>query len=431
MKRIISFIILSCIVGTVQAQTAREEIYSNLLRSASNYFAYPDPTNVKPATPPKGYQPFYISTYARHGSRFLINPATYADPLAALKKADKAGKLTPKGKEALIKVDSISNLSVNRLGELTPLGARQHRGIATRMYENYPQIFAGAARINAQSSTIIRCILSMNAESLALQGLNPKLRFANDATDHDQFYLRGGDKELVKLRELPKAVAFREAIEKKYVHPDRLMKALFNDPEYVANYVHTKNLMNDLFEIACNMQSHDEQLDLYSLFTKEECYDLWQRDNLKWYVAYGPSPLTHSKIPYSQRALLQNILDVADTSVTKKENSATLRFGHESILMPFAALLELNDVGRASENTDSITDFWRNYKIFPMASNIQFVFFRSPNSPDILVKVLLNEHEARLPIPTNIAPFYKWKDVEAYYRKKLNDYQKEQDEVGV
>ena len=57
-----------------------------------------------------------------------------------------------------------------------------------------------------------------------------------------------------------------------------------------------------------------------------------------------------------------------------------------------------------------------------MAGNVQFVFFRKKGSDDILVKVLLNEHEMKLPVESELAPYYHWKDVEAYYRNELKAY---------
>lgn len=108
----------------------------------------------------------------------------------------------------------------------------------------------------------------------------------------------------------------------------------------------------------------------------------------------------------------------------KPENSATLRFGHESCLLPLACLLELGDCGYQTTDLNTLDTVWRNYKIFPMASNIQFVFFRKKGSDDILVKVLLNEHEMKLPVESELAPYYHWKDVEAYYRAKLAAYKK-------
>lgn len=180
MKRFMLLTVLCCLTLGIFAQTAKEEITADIHRSASNYYAYPTPT-VTPTAPPKGYEPFYLSHYARHGSRYLINPKDYEEPLSIMQEAEKNGVLTPLGKQVLGVLDSISGMAVKRYGELTPLGARQHRGIAERMYKNYPGVFRGEAEIDARSTVVIRCILSMTSECLKLQSLNPKLRIKNDA----------------------------------------------------------------------------------------------------------------------------------------------------------------------------------------------------------------------------------------------------------
>ena len=58
-----------------------------------------------------------------------------------------------------------------------------------------------------------------------------------------------------------------------------------------------------------------------------------------------------------------------------------------------------------------------------MAANIQFVFYRrNKKENDIIFKVLLNENEATLPLKTDIAPYYHWKDFREFYLKKLDAY---------
>ena len=47
-------------------------------------------------------------------------------------------------------------------------------------------------------------------------------------------------------------------------------------------------------------------------------------------------------------------------------------------------------------------------------------FFRKKASDDILVKFMHCEKEVTIPIETDIAPFYHWKDVETYYRHLLH-----------
>ena len=423
MKRFILLTILCCLVLSISAQIARDEIFEDIHRSAANHYAYPDPHFTMTA-PPKGYKPFYLSHYARHASRYRVNPDDYTKPLAILREAEKDGVLTDLGKKALWLVDSLARGAENRYGDLTPLGARQHRGIARRMYNNFPEVFQGAAEVDARSTTVIRCILSMTAECLQLQSLNPELRIKDEATSYDMYYMNYGNEYFKKKRQEDEVIAVKAAFRKEHLHPERLMKSLFNNDNYVKWKVDAGKLMSYLFELAAITQSHDTDLDLYSLFTKEECYDMWLLNNANWYIDYGPSPLTKGKMPYLEANLLENILNTADSYIAKKESSVTLRFGHESCVLPLACLLELGDCAYQTTDLNSLADVWRNYKIFPMACNIQFVFYRKKGSDDILVKVLLNEQEMKLPVESTLAPYYHWKDVETYYRNKLAAFRK-------
>ena len=422
MKKLTSILLLLLFVWTVQAQTAREEIRANRYLSANNYYAYPTPT-AKQTAAPKGYEPFYISTYMRHGSRYLIDPNDYRFPKQTLLKADSLNKLTATGKNTLDIVLRMADMAEGRLGELTSVGARQHRGIAKRMYTNFPQIFADGTEVDARSTVVIRCILSMTSECLQLQAMNPNLCIKNDASYHDMYYMNPPAKDLSKIASSDKVKTVQKDFEATHVRPQRLMKTLFTDEAYVKANVDEARLMRRLFDLACNMQSHDTDMQLYSLFTDEECYDLWSCNNLYWYLTHACSPVTDGLMPYREADLLRNILDRADAALKEGKNQATLRFGHESCLLPLVALLELNHYGESYPDVEKLSEQWRAYDIFPMASNVQFVFFHKKGSNDVLVKVLLNEKEAKLPVKTDVAPYYHWKDVESYYREKLDKYQ--------
>ena len=59
---------------------------------------------------------------------------------------------------------------------------------------------------------------------------------------------------------------------------------------------------------------------------------------------------------------------------------------------------------------------WVNYRIIPMAANVQLVFYRrNADDKDILFKVLLNENEATLPLKAVDGPYYRWADFKEYY----------------
>ena len=397
---------------------AKDEIAANRYLAGSNYLDYDRQLSAKPLTPaPKGYEPYFMNHYGRHGSRWLIWEGDYTLPIRALKSAQENGKLTEVGEETLQKLEAIFSTTEKRLGDLTTVGERQHHGIGKRMAQNFPEIFkAKNLKIDARSTTVFRCILSMIAECEELAAANPTAQIHNDVSESLQYYLNQPWEGVVKEEGRKGDKEYHDA-EVKYTHPERLMKVLFNDQQWVYNNVMAGDLMRRLFDVATNMQSHDTDIELLSLFTDEELYDQWRIRNVGWYLDYGASPVSGQKMPFSQLNLLKNIIETADT-VTQTQ--AVLRFGHEVCVMPLACLLELDNCGIAVENLDELDIYWRNYRIFPMACNVQLVFYRPKKGKgDILVKALLNEREAYMPVSTDQWPYYKWQDVRQYYLDKI------------
>jgi len=53
------------------------------------------------------------------------------------------------------------------------------------------------------------------------------------------------------------------------------------------------------------------------------------------------------------------------------------------------------------------------------------VFYRkNPADKDVLIKVLLNENEATLPLKTDVAPYYHWDDFRRHYLQRIDNFQK-------
>lgn len=413
--------------GNILAQSAKEEIGNNIRLTASNYLAYCGPQKQLTKVP-KGLKPFYISHYGRHGSRYLIGDNDYNIPLNTLSKAEKDGKLTPLGQETLDKVRTLVFRAQRRHGELTPLGHLQHRDIARRMYERFPEVFAGSVHVDAKSTVVIRCILSMENELQQLMLLNPQLQISQDASEYDMPYMNHGDKVLSAQKDVTRVQMEYLAYFKKNFDYKPLIERLFTDVAYVENNFDVYEFVSRLFKLASNIQSTESRHDtsLYNAFTNDELYRLWQVANAWWYLHYGPAPQNGGTQPFSQRYLLKNIIEKADSAIALPKPGATLRFGHETMVMPLTCLLGLNGHDRQIADIGQLEQQgWVNYRIFPMAANIQFVFYRKDsNDKDVLVKVLLNEDEATLPIASDMAPLYHWKDVREYYLKKIADYEK-------
>lgn len=408
------------------AQKPSDEIAANPRLSAMALQAYPGPKQKALTPAPAGYKPFYISHYGRHGSRYLCDASDYSKPISTLQKAESVGALTPKGKEVLHKIQLMEQESHNRIGELTALGAQQHKQIAWRMVKRFPEVFAGKAHIDARSTVVIRCILSMENELQQMLCLNPQLRVAHNASHHDMYYMNQSDPKIEKERQ---NAATRKALSdwtNQNINPTRLMRELFNDSLYSRQKVDERQLEKQLFNLAGALQSTElgKTMSLYDLFTADELSKLWEQDNMTWYILFGSCPLNGGVGPYSQRNLLSNIIHTADSVIALGENGATLRFGHDTMVVPLVCLLGINGYDMQVDDLGKLADSgWVSYRIVPMAANIQFVFYRrNVHDKDVLFKVLLNENEATLPLKAVSGPYYRWSDFRSHYLQKLSQY---------
>ena len=140
MKRLSTLLLVIGFAFAANAQTMRDEIKANPNLAGGIYTAYMV-TEHAVATPPRGYKPFYISHYGRHGSRYQTAQEKYDVPAVMLEKAAKDGKLTTLGLDLMRRVRIIADDAHLRAGDLSARGEREQKGIAERMAKAYPQVF--------------------------------------------------------------------------------------------------------------------------------------------------------------------------------------------------------------------------------------------------------------------------------------------------
>lgn len=423
-KRIAFLLVLSSVLAvhtSSYAQATRDEIFDNIAVTGGVYHAYP--TEFAPQTKaPKGYEPFYISHYGRHGSRWLISDDDYLRVMEVFEKAHQAGQLTPLGEDVRKRLDIVWADARGHGGDLSPVGVNQQRGIAERMYQSFPEVFKGSPRISGRSTVVIRCVLSMTSLCDRLKESNPRIQFNLESSNKYMDYLNFHTQEAMKFTSHrgPWYEEFRK-FEEEHVKPERLMNTLFADKDYIRKNVHPEELMRGLYWVASDMQDVEPEVSFYDIFEKQELFDIWQIHNYKNYVCDGPSPMTNGLMVANAKSLLENILCSADSAVASGTNSATLRFGHDGNVIPLTGLMKLEGCYNEESDPDKFYQAWCNYKVVPMAANLQIVFFRKKGAPDdILVKFLLNEKEVSIPVQTDIAPFYRWADVRAFYQGIVN-----------
>ena len=98
MKRLLTIMILATVTFASWAQTANplDQLKANPKRAYGTDFPYSfDVPALTKA--PKGYKPFYISHYSRHGSRYYWNEMLYPQLDTLLVTAHRRHQLTPEG----------------------------------------------------------------------------------------------------------------------------------------------------------------------------------------------------------------------------------------------------------------------------------------------------------------------------------------------
>lgn len=413
--KLLTFMLLLLTVGAA-AQTSRRALTRDLGRTGSNYFAYPGPSQQVLTPAPAGYEPFYISHYGRHGSRYMTDNKYYVQAIGKLDTAARLGILTPKGIDVLAKLRTGYADAKMRDGDLTKLGGRQHREIAHRMYDRFPEVLSRPMQVDAKSSTVGRCMISMFNFCQELQGLNPALDIRMDASNHDMRYVV--ENHRVKPEKAPAMEDYKHRLGvmwDKAHNPSRLMRTLFTDVRKAETFVDGPELMEALYNVAEDLQNVPElELSLMDVFTKNELFDMWTCYNASWLIDCGLVPgSTPSYL--QQKEVRDSIESIADRVIREARPALTLRFSHDSSVLPLAYMMGLKEAMGARTDIEHLYRYISIDRLIPMAANIQLVFYRKAGSDDILVKFLLQENETSLPIPTDCAPYYHWQDVKRFW----------------
>lgn len=428
MKKALLLVSLLCGVFALHAQTTLDEIKENPLKAGGIYLAYPVTESAN--TPaPRGYEPFYVSHYARHGSRYLIGDNDYKWVMKLMERADSANALTPLGKDVTVRLQKLWPMVERRGGDLSQLGARQHREIARRLYRAFPEAFPDNAEMTARSTVVMRCALSMCAFAEGLKEENPRLQIHREASEKNMDYLNyHSPQSNYYTRRNGEWAEETRKFKEDMTRPERLIPTLFSDSVFVHKNVNPGELMWGLYWIAVDMQDIESGIDLMDIFTPEELFNLWRSHNYSFYVTNSNHPLSKGLTIANARNLLRNILDSADDKVSRPgARGADLRFGHDGNLIPLAGILALENCHASEGDPYKLHEVYSDYKIAPMAGNVQIVFFRPKKSTDatgsdVLVKFMLNEREIAVDgLTTDAFPFYRWPDVKAFWQGILAD----------
>jgi Histidine acid phosphatase. len=415
MKRIFLFAAILFSMAALNAQPHRSEAAVRALmedpsRAGNNTNSY-EFREIRDTKPPKGYKPFYISHYGRHGSRSNWGGKAYEDLIATLEEGKRQGILTPGGDSLLAATRQVLAFYGGMDGRLSQRGVREHDALAERMFKRYPEVFKGDKMVRAFGSQVQRCLISMNAFTTSLVRQNPKLHFYLDTGEKFQEYINNESgwqqktgpammKAMAVVREMPDDTL-------------GVLSRIFTDVPKARTFVKSaRSLTENVWNTAIISEDFDIPDNLFRFLPFDALYKRWAQSNVMLYTGHCNSVESgNDRVPMAQ-SCVEDIVAKADECIATGRYCADLRFGHDYPLMALVNYLGIEGVGERIP-AEEICDRWLGFWNIPMASNLQIIFYRN-KAGDVLVKFLYQEQEKLLRgLEPFQGPYYKWETVKA------------------
>ena len=366
---------------------------------------------------PKGFKPFYISHYGRHGARYIYRDSEYELLFGVFSRAQEAGVLTPLGKDLYDSFMRVYPYFHGRAGELTLLGQHQHRMLASRLLDAYPQIFNKKTLVRAESSIYPRCIMSMNAFCDVLRGNGCEVY--ENVDGRNMAYMAPYSRHNPKFKGEDQSWR-REYAEYFDTHFDRtsFYGRLFSDPDFASSIEMDMDFIMTLYYMDAHMAGTEfPEISFGEAFSDDDYALCNEMDNIKFYMRKGWGEGWQGKVNVALgEALMRDILEKAETAIASGQPSADLRFGHDGAIMTLLAFLRAEGWNKRASCMSDIKNVWCSSRV-PMASNIRFIFLKKGN--EVIVKAQYNESDLKLPIEAYSGPYYRWSDFLDYYEEQI------------
>lgn len=410
-RHILSAIAIS-IAATLSMQASNPTSTSYSARQCEgSLMPYPD--DISRIATPDSLEVVMINHVGRHGARYPASSANCIKLRNALQRADSLGTLTPTGRELMALNNIVIEKSAGQWGALDSLGMAEQRAIATRMYNTFPSLFKGGT-VNAISSYSPRVMMSMMTFVHQLDRLNNKPDFLTSSGRVNSPLMRpfDTDADYIDFRKNKTTAEPYDKYLAETCPTAPIARALGQDFPF-ADADEWRDLAMCEYYVIAGLSAMGLEPAMEKYFSAEEYNALWSCFNMRQYLQRTAT--TISTIPAEiASALVMNIIETTDGYIAGTNPYAVnLRFGHAETIMPFASLLRLPGCYYITNYFDTVAMHWRDFYVVPMASNIQFILFKTKKGGRYYLRTDFNETPIQL-IPADERVYVPWKEARNY-----------------
>jgi hypothetical protein len=323
------------------------------------------------------------------------------------------------------------SIQKNNYENITGLGKEEQLNIGKRLLHNYPTAFTGKG-LEVFTTHKVRTQQSADAFLEGFAGYTGKkqYRIVPDSLDTTlRFYDLSPAYQKFKKSMLIEGPADSLLLDLKTWQSLKQICARIFKPSYKTNQISFANNLYDVYcgqwSIPIEMQQHGypkNSIDFSIAFDTAQLALLAFINGAEDFLEKGAGRDTLGIQATVAAPLLADFITTTNDVINHtKQTDAILRFTHAEAISPFATLLGIPQASVPAASIYQYNQHWSAESIIPLSANIQWIIYS--NGSEYLLKVLLNEKETRLPIPTQQWPYYKWEEVKEYYLQKLKKVQ--------
>lgn len=350
---------------------------------------------------------------ARHGARYLSSRAKIDNLEKWLLDAHAAHYLSASGIEFLHYLYRIDDLSTGKWGELSPVGEIEEVKLARRVKDALPKLSHKDTRVEAISSFVPRCVMSMYEFTHELISLNDSISVATDEGEQFNKLLRCFEAD-------PFYADFRNSGDWKPIYDDFVKRniptlparRLIGNPNLSESQLRDITLM--MYEVLKGNRAAGLPAPSSKWMSEDEYKACWLASNLQMYLRNSISPVS-SLAASATKPLIDHIIDSADKAIKHPNNTPTLNcyFGHAETLLPLLATMHLEGCYDMPLDYDNLQKNWQVQDITPLGANLLIVFSKSKRG-QIYVALQLNGKNIA-PIPGE-KMIVSWHELRAYWK---------------
>lgn len=413
MKRLKVNIVLMILWGVLlSAATHAEDNYTPLPPYLDGSMMPYDFSSASSVYLPDSLTPVYASYIARHGSRYLSGPVKLQPVVDALQKGRRAGTLSETGEAFFTLVNKIKKANEGNWGDLSPKGYAEENILARRLFSLLNPLDCKDSKVNAVSSYMPRCVMTMY---LFTHGLIRENDFLMTRTDEGHQFEAllccfMADRAFADFRKDGKWKEIYRKYEESYVSPDPARR-LFTQTDLSESEL--RRLTFDMYEVLKANRAAGLPAPTTQWMSVREYEGCWQASNLQHYLRNTVSPVS-DLAGKATAPLLEKIISDIDIAAQSDSPEIILNgyFGHAETLLPLLSLMKLAGCYDDSEDYSRLGNIWKIQNITPLAANLTILLSRTPSGRKY-VSMQLNGKSIR---PIQGEPeFVLWTELRKYW----------------